>query len=230
MASLNAISVAEYSLGVIILSLKHFWKYSCAMQREPQYRYRDDKMPGGYRSTVGLIGLGEIGKHVARLLHHLDILVLAHDPYCHEKEAAELGVKLVSFNDIFSRSDVVSLHIPLLAETKGIVRGEHFSLMRDGASFINTSRGAIVHEVEMIEVLKKRSDITAVLDVTWPEPPETGSALFNLHNVILTPHLAGAVGRECRRLGDGILSELYRHLSGQKLMYAVTRAKVEAGT
>ena len=90
-------------------------------------------------------------------------------------------------------------------------------------SFINTSRGAVVHETEMIEELTKRPDILAVLDVTHPEPPAEGSPLYTLPNVILTPHMAGSIGPECRRMGRYMVEELQRYCAGQPLRWALTR-------
>lgn len=108
-----------------------------------------------------------------------------------------------------------------------MITGEHFKLMKSYSSFINTARGAIIREEEMIEVLKERGDITAVLDVTFPEPPVKESPLYSLPNVILTPHLAGSVGQECGRMGSYMLEEFKRYLSGEELKWQVTREQFE---
>ncbi|MDX1358935.1 MAG: NAD(P)-dependent oxidoreductase, partial [Clostridia bacterium] len=98
----------------------------------------------------------------------------------------------------------------------------HFELMRQGAAFINTARGAIVDEPGMIDVLNKRPDITAVIDVTHPEPPSADSPLFTLDNVFLTPHIAGSMNEECRRMGKYAVDELIRYLNGEPLKYQIT--------
>ena len=125
--------------------------------------------------------------------------------------------KLVSLEEIFARSEVVSLHTPLLEETRGMITGDHFRLMRENASFINTARGALVRENEMIQVLRERPDIFAVLDVTSPEPPEDDSPLWTLSNVFMTPHVSGSRGREGLRLGHFVVEELRRYLNGEPL-------------
>src|SRR5699024_11804912 len=119
--------------------------------------------------------------------------------------------------DIFKNADVVSLHAPLLQETKGMITASHFQSMKENASFINTARGEIVREVEMLDVLKEREDLTAILDVVYPEPPAADSLLYTLPNVILTPHIAGSEGKECARLGTYMLDEFRRYLQGEDL-------------
>src|SRR5690606_8819626 len=115
------------------------------------------------------------------------------------------------------RSDVVSLHSPWLPETVGMITGDHFRQMKPYASFINTARGAIIREAEMIAVLQDRPDLTALLDVTYPEPPAPGSPLYTLPNVVLTPHIAGSMDMECRRMGRYMVDELQRFLHDEPL-------------
>jgi phosphoglycerate dehydrogenase-like enzyme len=132
-------------------------------------------------------------------------------------------VELLPLDELFRRADVVSLHTPLLKETEGMITGAHLASMKPGATFINTARGAIVREKEMIEALKKRPDLQAVLDVTHPEPPEPGSPLYTLPNVILTPHIAGSMDGECRRMGRYMVEELRRFVDGKPLRWQITR-------
>jgi phosphoglycerate dehydrogenase-like enzyme len=137
--------------------------------------------------------------------------VIAYDPFA---DAAQFpDIEFCSLDDLFRRADVVSLHTPWLPETEGLITGEHFRAMRPNSSFINTARGAIVREAEMIAALQARPDITALLDVTYPEPPAPGSPLYTLPNVVLTPHIAGPLGAECRRQGALMLAELRSYLA-----------------
>lgn len=216
----NAIPVAEMTLSLIVLCLKQFFAHSKNYTSPAGYRRRP--VAGAYQSTVGLIGLGMIGRNVRHLLNNLELDVLAYDPYLSEEEAKELKVTKVSLEELFAQSDVVSLHAPNIPATRHMIRGEHFRVMKQNASFINTARGALVHEGEMIEVLQQRPDITAILDVTHPEPPEAGSPLYTLPNVILTPHIAGSMGQECWRMAQFMVEECQRYLAGEKLLYQVT--------
>lgn len=219
-AAANAIPVAEYTCAQIIQALKKGWQTALYIRKErkfPDYAIP----PGAYQTTVGLLSLGLIGRMVAKRLRHYDVKIIAYDPLVTQEEARRLQVTLVSLEEIFSLSDVVSCHTPWLPETYRMIRGHHFASLKPQASFINTARGAIVFEEEMIEVLQERLDIMAILDVTDPEPPAQGSLLYKLENVILTPHIAGSMGNECRRMGQYMVKELQRYLSGEPLLYEV---------
>lgn len=216
----NSIPVAEYTLATIVLSLKHGW-HLIHRTREQQTFPERNGAPGCYRRTVGIIGLGTISRLLLRLLEPFELDVIAYDPYVTQADAAALNIELVSLEEIFSVSDVVTLHAPQNPETEGMVTGSHLASMRRGATFINTSRGAIVRENELIETASARPDLQFVLDVTDPEPPIVGSALYRLPNVVLTPHIAGSAGGECRRMGDFLVEELERFIAGQPLRWAV---------
>lgn len=217
----NAKPVAEYTLAAIILGLKHAWKLS-RQSREKRTFVPRDQAPGCYGSTVGVISLGTIGKQVVQLLRHLDVRVVAYDPYISAIEMEELNIELVSLNDLFRISDVVTLHAPELPGTRHMIDGKLLEIMKPGATFINTARGGIVQEADLIQILKKRPDVQAILDVTDPEPPLPSSPLFQLPNVFLTPHIAGSVGMECRRMGQYMIEELKRYLNGQALRWEIT--------
>ena len=216
----NAIPTAEYALSQILFSLKRGWFYALAVKRDGRYPKREP-VPGAYQSEVGLVSLGMIGSCVARLLQPFDVRVLAYTSS--EEKAASLGAERCSLEEVFARSDVVSMHTPWLKETEGMITGEHFAAMKPNATFINTARGAVVREGEMIEVLRERTDLFAVLDVTYPEPPEPGSPLYTLPNVVLTPHIAGSLSGECRRMGGYVVEELKRYLCGEPQLWPISR-------
>ena len=222
----NAVPVADYTLAVILFALKHGWQLASKARAEQRFP-SSDTVPGIYGATVGIVSLGLIGQLVCQRLRSFDVRVLAYDPLVPTEEVDRLGVKLCSLEEIFATAQVVSLHAPLLPETAGLVSGEHLMRLPAGATFINTSRGGVVRQDEMIAVLQRRPDLYAVLDVTTPEPPPPGSPLYVLPNVTLTPHIAGAVGGERRRLGHMMLDELRRYVSGQPLRYELRRAQVE---
>ena len=214
----NAIPVAEFSLGHILLGLKRAWSQASEMKRRRASELHKLPVAGTYRSTVGLISLGTIGRLVRQLLESFDVNVIACDPTIAEAEGPTFGVEMVSLEEVFTRSDVVSLHAPLMPETMGMIAGPHFASMKEGATFINTARGEIVRESEMLEVLRSRPDLTAVLDVTFPEPPVPNSPLYDLSNVILTPHIAGSLDGECGRMGRRMVEEIQRYLTGKPLL------------
>jgi phosphoglycerate dehydrogenase-like enzyme len=222
----NAQPVAEYTLACILFSLKHGWKLMRQTRAERWFPPRD-AAPGNYGSTVGLASLGLIGRNLLKLLRPFDLNVLVYDPFVTALQALELGVEKVSLEELFRRGDVVSIHTPSLPETQGMITGAHLAGMKHGATFINTARGELVREQEMIEVLKNRPDLQAVLDVSEPEPPAADSPLYTLDNVVMTPHIAGSAGNECRRLGRYMVDELNRYVAGEPLKYVVTPEAAE---
>ncbi|HEY8965991.1 MAG TPA: hydroxyacid dehydrogenase, partial [Candidatus Methylacidiphilales bacterium] len=221
--AVNAIPVAEYALGAILLSLKHFWKMAAGTRNGMEWGDHRRIVPGGFRSTVGIVSVGMISTRLIELLKPFDLRVIAYCPFLTEEKAARLGVERGSLERIFACSDVVSIHTPVLPETIGLIDGRLIGSMKEGATLVNTARGAVINEPEMVEVLRRRPDLTAVLDVCDPEPPPPGSPVTVLPNVVLTPHIAGSLGPECRRLGHVMMQELRRYLAGEPLRWRITR-------
>lgn len=218
----NAVPVAEFTLAQILLSLKRCWQQMREIRENQKY---SGKLPvaGAYQSTVAIISLGMIGRMVCEHLQRFDLRVIAYDPFAKQEDADKLGVTLCSLDDCFREGDVVSLHAPWLKETEKMITGDHFTMMKENATFINTARGAVVDEAAMIAVLQKRTDVTALLDVTYPEPPVEGSPLYTMPNVYLTPHIAGSLDGECRRMGQYAIDECRRYLQGEPLQWQVTK-------
>ncbi|HEU5078623.1 MAG TPA: hydroxyacid dehydrogenase [Opitutaceae bacterium] len=226
-AALNAVPTAEFAFGSILLSLKRAWQQAAQVRARRAYPKSlaevSKYLPGGYGSTVGLVSLGLVGRRVAQWLANTDVNVVAYDPFAKADELASLKVRRVSLDELFATADVISLHTPLLPETTGMIGQKLLSSMKTGATLINTSRGAVVREDEMIATLRARPDLQAIVDVTDPEPPSPDSPLFDLPNVFLTPHIAGSLGPECRRMGRAMIEEFQRFLRGQPLAYEIRR-------
>ena len=217
----NAIPVAEYAVAAIHLSLKRAWRFfTVAGDPDISPAQRHD-IPGAYGSTVGLVSLGTIGRLVRERLRPSAVRVVAYDPYVSAAEAEALDVALVSLPDLFAESDVVSLHTPLHAGTAGLVDSGLLSRMKHNATLINTARGGIVRQDELVDVLRARRDLQAVLDVTSPEPLPANAPLRMLPNVVITPHIAGSLGPECHRLADMMVEELARYVAGEELQWQV---------
>jgi phosphoglycerate dehydrogenase-like enzyme len=224
----NAIPVAEFTLAHILLGMKRALILSVETKKSRTFSRLKIPLAGSFGSTVGLVSLSTVGRLVLQRLATFDMKVIAYDPTVTPTEAAALNVELVELDALFARSDVVSLHAPLLPATTGIITGALLASMKPGATFINTARGAIVRENEMIEVLSTRPDLTAIIDVTYPEPPESISKLFDLPNVVLTPHIAGSVENECRRMGQLMTDELRCYLANEPMKARITRAQAES--
>jgi phosphoglycerate dehydrogenase-like enzyme len=216
--AVNAIPVAEFSLAHILLGLKRAWQQAAETKRNRAFLQPQLPVAGAYQSTVGLVSMSTIGRLTRQRLKATDVRVIAYDPTLDDQQGLALDVEMTSLENLFAASDVVSLHSPLLPETAGTITGQLLASMKHGATFINTSRGAVVREEEMIEVLRARPDLTAILDVTDPEPPLPTCALFDLPNAIVTPHIAGSLDGECARMGRWMVDELERFLAGKPLL------------
>ncbi|WP_299040158.1 hydroxyacid dehydrogenase [uncultured Pseudokineococcus sp.] len=222
-ARLNALPVAEYALATILLSLK-----GVLLARS---RYREARGPldvrellsdhGVHARRVGVVGASVVGRRLLELLRPFDVEVVLADPTLDAEEARELGAELLDLDDLLRTSDVVSLHAPLLPSTRGMLDARRLGLLRDGAALVNTARGALVEEGALVRELVA-GRISAVLDVTEPEVPEPTSPLWDLPDVLLTPHVAGALGSELLRLGDGAVEEVERLAAGLPLLRPVT--------
>lgn len=220
--AVNAIPASEMCLSQMLLSLRGYFR---AVRNYKETRTHDAKTfdrPGVMDETIGLIGLGYIGTRVVELLRSFPVRVIAHDPFLTPERAQKLGVTPVALDALFRQAFIVSNHIPDLEWTRGTLNRALFESMRDGATFINTGRGAQVVEADLIAVLKSRPDLTALLDVTWPEPPVRDSALWQLPNVVISPHIGGTIGNEVVRLADCAIEEFQAWEAGRTLRYQVT--------
>lgn len=222
----NAVPVAEYATSQILLANKGF--FSCSLLAKKGRRQEAAELfstyRGNYGQPVGLLGAGMIGKLVIEHLkkHRLEILVF--DPFLPEEKAAELGVTKASLETIFSRCTVVSNHLANNPQTVGMLNYSLFSRMPKNGVFINTGRGAQVVEADLCRALTEEPYRFAVLDVTWPEPPEPGHPFYTLENVLLTPHIAGSAGDETRRMAEYMLEEQRRYSAGEPVRYEVTES------
>lgn len=215
-----AVGVAESTLGLIIAGLKGFFPAS-RVARDGGWLIDSNRVHGYeiremYKSTIGLIGLSKTARHLLKLLKQFEVKVLATDPHVSAEEVEQLGATKVDLDELMASSDVVSLHAPALPETRHMLRAPQFRLMRDGAIFVNTARGMIVDE-EALAAELRTGRIWALLDVTDPEPPAPDHPFRTLPNVVLLPHIAGAVGSGCKRLGRSVVDQILEFRSGQPM-------------
>ncbi|MEU6257002.1 hydroxyacid dehydrogenase [Streptomyces sp. NPDC047043] len=221
-AAANAVPVAEYTLAMILLANKRVLDTARTYRAERRRIDWNERHPdaGNYRKTVGILSASIIGRRVIDLLHHHELNVLLHDPYVSDTEARALGAQPVGLPELFADSDVVSVHTPLLPETRGLVSRELLARLRTGGTLINTARGAVVDQRALTdEVVSGR--LNAILDVTEPEVLPADSPLYDCPNVLVTPHIAGSKGGELRRLADLALSEVESYVRGRPFAHPV---------
>lgn len=225
----NAVPVAEYTVAQIVLANKGFFAQSRAQKerRRADARAMQAAYPGNYDVRVGLIGAGMIGSMVAERLRGYRLEVLVFDPFLSDERAAALGVRKCGLDKLFSTCQVVSNHLANNAQTRGMLTYAHFSAMRPYATFLNTGRGAQVVEDDLVRTLTERPDLTAVLDVTYPEPPVEGHAFYALDNCVLTPHIAGSLANEFHRMAEYMAEEHARWTAGEPLRWSVSLKMLE---
>jgi phosphoglycerate dehydrogenase-like enzyme len=219
--SANGVPVAEFTTAMIVLANKRTFEARGLYRSRRAHIDREEEFgdSGNYQRTVGIVGASRIGRMVLDRLASMDLSVLLYDPYVTGDEAARLGARPVSLDELMAHSDVVSLHPPLVAETVHMIGRSELALLRKGTTIINTSRGLVIDQDALVDELRS-GRINAILDVTDPEVLAPDHELYDLPNVFLTPHIAGSMGHEIRRMGEHIGAELARIAEGQPLAFA----------
>lgn len=223
--SANAVPVADFTLALIQLALKNMWRLALGTRdrRRPMPRTGVRGVDG---ATVGLLGLGHIGRLVAQRLATQRVRVLAYDPYTAPDQAAALGVQLMGLEAVIAGSDVLSLHVPLNDATRHLISAAELALMPPDSTLVNTARGGLIDQEALARFLTDRGDVFALLDVTEPEELPPHHPLLTLDNVLISPHIAGCLGSEEARLGDLAAAEIARFADGEPLWHEVTREQL----
>ena len=222
-ADANAIPVAEFTFASIVLAGKKAQVLANdARFSRDDWRYATERGElGNIGRVVGVIGFSRIGRRVVQLVQQLqDVTCLVSDPYADPLEVAAAGGRLVNLEELLPVSDVVTIHAPALPETRNMISTRELRAMKDHATLINTARGSLL-DTKALEAECATGRITALLDVTEPEPLPADSVLYDLPNVIITPHIAGSLGTETRRMSDAALNDLERYLAGKDLLAQV---------
>ncbi|WP_033337592.1 hydroxyacid dehydrogenase [Catenuloplanes japonicus] len=223
-ADVNAIPVAEFTLAAIILA----GKKAPFLAADPAAHSTGWGHRNGYgdlsnfRRTIGVVGFSRIGRRVVRLLETLDhARCLVADPFADPDEIRRAGGDPVGLHELLPRSDVLTLHAPENAQTRGMIGAAELALLPDHATVINTARGSLI-DARALENECRSGRLFAILDVTDPEPLPRDSTLRSVPNILITPHIAGSLGTEILRLSDFALDELGRWLADEPLHAEVT--------
>jgi phosphoglycerate dehydrogenase-like enzyme len=225
-AAANAVPVAEYTVGAILLANKGVFSFA-ARERDPDALVPlDPTRVGNVGKRVGLVGASHVGRLVIELLRPFDLEIAVADPFLDAREAGRLGVTRMELDELCAWCDLLSLHAPDIETTKGMIGAAQLAALADGVTVVNTARGALIDAVAL-EAELASGRLAAVLDVTDPEPLPADSPLRGLPNVVLTPHVAGAVGSELTRLADLAVEEVERFARGQSARYPVVQADLD---
>jgi len=184
----NNLAVAEFALGMVFtLARQLVWSDIVIRRKRWERGLIDGESPFG--KTLGIVGFNNIGQTLARIAAPLGLTILYTDIL--GDFAPNLGATYVAFDELLRRSDFVSLHVPLTPKTKNLISMRELEMMKDSAYLINTSRGGVVDEVALYKGLKAKVIAGAALDVFEQEPIDAGNPLFELENLVMTPHMAG---------------------------------------
>jgi len=214
----NAVSVAELTIALILNLLRPVVPAVKQTKTGEWPRFKGYSLE---EKTVGLLGLGAIGRETARRLVGFGCKILAYDLYPDEKFAAEYGITLSLLDDILPAADIISLHLPGTPETKEIVNKEFLKKMKPGAWLVNTARGDLIQETDLVEALEAGHIRGAALDVYPQEPPEKNSPLLLMDQVITTPHMGAHSDSATNNMGRMALAECLAVLRGEEPKYQV---------
>ncbi len=214
----NSVSVAELALGLMLALARQIPKAVEAVRQGNFPRYSGVSLEG---KTVGMLGLGAIGKQLVRRLSGFDCKILAYDPFADSAFAEDNQVELASMDEVIAQADFLSLHLPLLPETRGIVNESFLGRMKKGSFLINTSRGEAIDEDALLKALQSGQIKGAGLDAFAVEPPDPKNPLLALPQVIATPHLGAQTDGATRNMGWFAMRDCLAILKGEKPVYPV---------
>ncbi len=216
----SSYSVAQHTFALLFALTNRVETHDQAVQKgkwqkSKDFTFRETRLVEMYGKTLGLIGLGDIGEKVAEigLALGMEVNVYRKNP----KKTTNLKIHQVSLTDVFSKSDVISLHCPLTSETEGIVNKAHLNIMKETAYIINTGRGALVNEKDLASALKNKKIAGAGLDVLSSEPPTAENPLLNIENCVITPHIAWSLKEARERLMGLIVDNINAYKEGKPI-------------
>jgi len=223
-----ALNVAEMTVGMMIMVSRRLMDHALVIRNTTAWHHPDVPSNGKYLmgSTVGIVSASTVGRNVIELLKPFRTEILVYDPHLSDWDAGRLGIKKVELDELFAKSDFVSSHAPSIPQTNKMIGEKQFKLLRDGAIFINTSRGSVIdHDALLAEAQTGR--ILVALDVTTPEPLPPDSPFRKLNNVILTPHVSGAGHYGYYTIGSTALQALEDFFAKKPVQGAVNFSKYE---
>ena len=225
-AAASSVDVAEHSIMLMFATYRKINQQREILEDSiDKERYDFSKVYPLYRmegKTLGIVGCGNIGSIVLRKMQSFGMKTLVVcDPYLSKKRLSDLGIVCMPFDEVLKKSDIVTIHLPLTEETRGLFNLDRFRQMKKSAILINTSRGDIVHTPDLITALKEGMISGAGLDVLDREPPTSGMELLTMNNVVLTPHLGWYTEEAGMDIRLMILNDLKAYLKGRPPQFAI---------
>lgn len=202
----NTITTAEHTMSMIASMSRKVPQATMSMKagKWEKTRFMGTEL---YNKTLGLVGLGQIGSYVAKLAQGWSMNVIGYDPYLAVERAKQMGIEVVDLDELFHRSDVISVHTPLTNETRGLINTETIAKMKDGVMIVNCARGGIINELDLCEALKSQKVAAAAFDVFENEPVDPKHPLMDLDNFICTPHIGASTEEAQENVAIGIAEQ-----------------------
>lgn len=216
----NDVTTAEHTISLMTSLARHIPQAVASLKMG---KWTREKFMGVElcNKTLGIIGLGNVGRIVAERALGFRMKVIAHDPFVPTESAARLGVEVVSLDEIYERSDFITVHTPMNNETRGLINSNTFAKMKTGVRIINCARGGIVDEEDLIQALQEGKVAGAALDVFVEEPPRPDHPLLMMDQVITTPHLGASTGEAQLNVAIAVAQQMIDFLSRGIIRYAV---------
>lgn len=225
----NTVAAAEHTMGLLLALVRHIPNAHGSIQNGEweRGRYTGRELRG---KTLGIIGLGKIGKAVARRAAAFEMRVVASDPFLTDDQVTEAGARLVGLAELLNRADVITVHTPLTLQTRGLIGRAQLEAMKPGAFVLNVARGGIVDEAALAQALEGGHVAGAAVDVFSSEPISPDNPLRTARNVVLTPHLGASTTEAQDRVGIEMAEQLAMALNGVTPPYAVNAPSVAPET
>ena len=216
----NAISVAEHTLALMLAMARHIPQASGSTRsgKWEKKKFMGNELRG---KTLGIVGLGSIGREVVKRARAFEMRIVAYDPYVTSKLAQDLGVELLDLAGLYAASDYISLHVAATPETTGMLSHDAFSKMKTGVRIVNCARGELVDETALAEAIASGKVADAALDVFAVEPPPAGYPLFGTESVMATPHIGGSTEEAQEIVGVRIAEQVVEYLKSGVAIHAV---------
>lgn len=223
----NTVTTAEHAIAMMMALARKIPQATASMRKGEweKKKFEGTEITG---KTLGILGVGNIGSVVASRALGLRMNVIAYDPFISEEAADKMGIALVDMDDLFRRSDFISIHVPLTTETKNLVNAEAFNKMKKGVNIINCARGGIVNEADLAEAIRNRIVSGAAMDVFEKEPTTADNPLLNLEEVILTPHLGASTQEAQESVAVAIAEQIVDYLVNGTIRNALNVPSIPA--
>jgi D-3-phosphoglycerate dehydrogenase len=215
----NTIAAAEHTVALMLAMARNI-PQACAMLRSGVWRRHDFMGIEIRNKTLGIIGLGNVGSEVARRAKGLEMHLIAYDPFVSVEYASNLGVELVSLQEVLKKADFITLHTPLTEATKGLIGAKELGMVKPTVRFINCARGGVIDEEALFKAVEEGKVAGAAIDV-FVEEPATESVLFKNDRILVTPHLAASTAEAQATIALDIAEQIIAVLSSQPVRYAV---------